>query len=266
MAANEGVTAGTLSDFLRLIQQASKSDGTPLWYRGCGKSSYKLTPTLYRHPSASSITELMGIESNLIDRFKERSIPYLSRNLEGDWEYLFFMQHYGVPTRLLDWTENPFFALYFALDSTDYQNENGETLYSEDAAVWILNPIAWNRWALSYRTFGGGIISSGDLDARAYEPKSDLDAMGNEPLAIYGRHNSPRIVAQRGVFTVFGKSTEPMENKQSPEGTLAKIVIPKENIEAMFDELIAVGVTDSSIFPDLDGLAKELKRNFGYRG
>ena len=264
MASNSGQTAGNLSDFLRLVQQVPESDGSPRWYRGCGKSSYELTPTLYRHPSTNSIEELMSLESSLIDRFKERSIPYLTRNLERDWEYLFFMQHYGVPTRLLDWTESPFFALYFAVDSAEYNHENGEVLYSGDATVWVLNPIAWNRWALSYRSFNGGVISSGDPDALAYAPNPDLAVMGNEPLAIYGRHNSPRIVAQRGVFTVFGKSTDPMENKQLPQDILSKIVIPRENIASIFNELTAVGITDASIFPDLDGLAKELKRNFGF--
>lgn len=46
-------------------------------------------------------------------RFRQRSIPFSDRSLQDDWEALFFMQHYRVPTRLLDWSENPFISFHF---------------------------------------------------------------------------------------------------------------------------------------------------------
>ena len=255
-----------LSEYLSLVREVSQSAGAFRWYRGCGRSSYELTPTLYRHPSAASIEDLMKLETDIVNRFKERSLPYLSRNLHEDWEYLFLMQHYGVPTRLLDWTENPFFALLFALIYADYDWIDGKMTYSDDASVWILDPVSWNRWALSHNTFEGTIISVGDKNLAWYGPKPDeLDMMPNEPLAIYGTHNSPRIVAQRGVFTIFGKSTAPMENKQIPDKTLLKVPIPRACMPAMLNELASMGIADTSLFPDLEGLARELKRTFGYR-
>jgi len=92
--------------------------------------------------------------------------------------------------------------------------------------------------------------------------------MGNEPLAIYGAHNNPRIVTQRGVFTIFGKSLKQMEgipgNGPFPSDVVKKFEIPKEAIPDLRWELDAIGITAATAFPDLDGLAKELKRNLGY--
>ena len=76
----------------------------------------------------------MEKESEIIDRFKERCIPHLDLQLVMDWEYLFLMQHHGVLTSLLDWSENPFFALYFAIESAPYKLTGGSPKYSESAA------------------------------------------------------------------------------------------------------------------------------------
>ncbi|WP_246048458.1 hypothetical protein [Arenimonas terrae] len=90
----------------------------------------------------------------------------------------------------------------------------------------------------------------------------------DRPVAVYGVHNSPRIVSQRGVFTLFGRSMDPMEDVFTAgafeDGTLQKIEINGVHQESVFRELLGAGVLDSTVFPDLDGLARELKRSAGF--
>ncbi len=257
-----------LREFTQLIEEKMDSAASELWYRGCGKATYDLRPTLFRHPRVCDSRDLITLESDILSRFKQRSVPYLERQPTSDWDYLFLMQHFRVPTRLLDWTENPYIALYFAVTSADWSVVAGDRSYMENAAVWILNPSKWNQAALQHIGFMGGILSLPSNVLKGYEPGSNYDFMNNEPVALYGTHNNPRIVAQRGVFTIFGKNSKPMEVTYSeasfPEDSLFKVVLPTTSLPTLLKSAVSIGYTDSVVFPDLEGLAKEIRRHFGY--
>jgi len=258
----------TLKGFIDSIESRLRATQSSLWYRGCGEGSYNLIPSLFRHPDKTDINDLLVLESHLIGRFKQRSVPYQNRELRDDWENIFFMQHFGVPTRLLDWTENPYISLYFALTDAMKKNSTPKT----DAAIWILDPIAWNRKALHHIGFSGEVLALGDPPLEAYKPltssSTNPNIMPSHPVALYGTHNSPRIVAQRGVFTIFGKDISPMEDiyisSDFPQDSLTKMIIPRAKIQSLLLSIISIGITDSVVFPDLDGLAKETKRFFGF--
>src|SRR5438552_2239226 len=141
----------TLPEFLEQTETFRRKPDAPLWYRGCGLVTYELLPSLYRHPTRRTPEGYRDLERQLIARFRQRSIPYHSRNLADDWDTLFFMQHYGVPTRLLDWTENPLIALHFALmGAIKKWTVSGKVAFESEAVVWILDPISWNRHALRH--------------------------------------------------------------------------------------------------------------------
>ena len=258
-------TVSTLKDFTELVEALKPNTDAPMWFRGVGQSTHRLMPSLYRHPTSNVVADLIELEGRLLNRFRHRSIPYQDRVLSNDWEFLFLMQHYGVPTRLLDWSENPFIALYFAVTGAEAQRTSG--LFTEDAAVWVLSTHDWNNHVLS-QYWKGRVLTVSDTPLDGYKPTADMRTMASEPIAISGLHNSQRIVAQRGVFTIFGHNSSPMEKifdeKSFPPSALIKFVLPKASLPGLRDSLFGMGYTDSMIYPDLSGLAKELKRHFGF--
>lgn len=112
----------SLTDFASEVESALKASRTTYgekpsvvnWYRGVGESKgHILVPGLYRHRTITEVDELLKLERDMLDWFKRESIliQAITHHPENDFQRLFFMQHFGVPTRLLDWTANPFIAL-----------------------------------------------------------------------------------------------------------------------------------------------------------
>ncbi|CAM3933743.1 FRG domain-containing protein [Pseudomonas wadenswilerensis] len=243
--------------------------GAPLWYRGSNNKDHNLVPGLYRHQKSTSSDEIGKLERELIARFRQRSMPFSDKVPQDDWGVLFYMQHHRIPTRLLDWSENPFIAFYFAVANAAYTKDVGGVItYTKDAVVWVLNPTTWNKHALDHVSYDGGILLTIDDEMKGYHPESTVGKMNNHPVAMYGIHNSPRIVAQRGVFTVSGQMVsgldELYDQHRYPRKSLQKLVIPKENISALRESLFLYGITESVVYPDLDGLALEIKRFYKF--
>lgn len=257
-------TPSSFSAVMQVIEAYQEAHDVA-WYRGCGKASHGLSPSLFRHPKHRSAEELHLLEKSLASSFAQRSPPFVQQSFDDEWERMFFMQHYGIPTRLLDWTESPFVALYFALTNCARSKTNK---VSEDIALWLLDPSEWNKSALKDISFQGGVLDSRKEQVKSYSPNADLEERKNLPIMIHGTHNSARIVAQRGMFALFGKSTASMEtnfeNGGFVAGTLEKIVITKDHVDKIAASLFRKGISDSTVYPDLFGLSLELRRSFGF--
>ncbi|MFM9438013.1 hypothetical protein ACFDR9_005116 [Janthinobacterium sp. CG_23.3] len=204
-------TLSSVKDFLDHLEQLNYVKRN-LWYRGVGNADYKLLPSLFRNRQATSQPDFQKLERELNETFQNRSVPYTGNSLATglDWNRLFFMQHYRVPTRLLDWSGSPLVALHFAVTSV-HLDESGNP--KNDAALWILDPLDWNKCVFAETGFLGGVLSTADSWLNRYSPSEVYrEANSLVPVALRGVHNSPRIVAQQGFFTVFGPRAVPMED------------------------------------------------------
>jgi hypothetical protein len=255
------IEINSIAEFTATLQAGIPGAPSSLvWYRGMRDAAYDLSPTLYRRKDIATFAEFSALEQKLITEFKHRSPPFVPKLPDDDLELLFLMQHYGIPTRLLDWTENPFVALFFALETSRLGGGGS------DAAVWMLNPMLLNKLSLSSYS-QEGILSVGDELLNGYIPKPAPRAGGNNPVALYGVHNSQRIVAQRGVFVLSATNIKPLnkiDEFQTRTDLLVKLKIPAAKKQEVFRQLFGMGITDSVIFPDLDGLAREIKTRHGF--
>jgi hypothetical protein len=211
----------TFTDYVRLVEQLQRNRACPLWYRGAG-ALFELLPSLYRHSSKTSVIDLARLESQLTTRFRQRSIPLHSRSLADDLEALFLMQHYGVPTRLLDWTENPFIGLYFAVMSAPCtQQVGGQPRFSEDAAVWILDPVGWNRDSLRHQSYDGEALTPGDDSLKGFKPSASFAGMNKHPVALYGA--SMPAGGERQTLPCPAKHRRPDWRNSNPKGLLPQL-------------------------------------------
>ena len=254
-------------DFGQFMRFVEKFQGlhSSAWFRGAGKAEDALIPTSARRADPATPAQVVSFERSICSTFAQRSPPFVDIAFPSELKSLFFMQHYGIPTRLLDWSESPFVALFFSLTSGQ-RGSDGSVV--NDAAVWLCDPVLWNRAALSHISFQGGILDESCEEIKAYHPNVELEQRTMAPVMIYGTHNSPRIVAQRGVFALFGQGLEPMETLASkspyPSGVLQKVVIKAEHVQNILQGLFKNGVAESTIYPDLFGLSLEIRRVFGY--
>lgn len=260
----------SVDDLVKQVVDLRRSLGSDsvLWYRGLGCREHHLLPRLLR--DAPDIEAALERERRLITRFRQRSLPYWPQGYpQNDWEHMFAMQHHGVATRLLDWSESLFVALYFALEirtgsQHDHQG-NGESGPCVPV-IWCLDAVNWNRNVPALAESGEdiGVLTTADKDLiQGYEPESPGTRLVNRkatPIAMFGTHNSPRIVAQRGTFTVAGcKDLRPLEEYAASvdPGILWRISLDGDTSQ-MKEDLSALGITESMIFPDLPGLAREI--------
>jgi FRG domain len=211
--------AGSIEKISDLLSLLDDWKGKPSIFRGVVSKDYKLVPSIGRCPLVGQSTRAQ-MERRLFKRFKERSLPHLGFVPRDDWEWLAVAQHYGLPTRLLDWSSNPLAAAYFAV----------ETEASEDSAIFL--------WATKE------VVDK----AKHASPFATDKVLKLNPPAI-----SERIVQQTGLFTVHPEPEKPLD---LPE--IQKHVIPKQCRREIKRTLFKLGFSRAALFPGLDGIAADL--------
>lgn len=174
-------------------------------------------------------------EKKLFEKFKKEAERCLHRLPKTDWDWLVVAQHHGLPTRLLDWSHDPYAALWFALESAYLEDSKPE--------IWALNPEKTD------------IISSLEK-AKPF--------MGKRTKIFNSSFDIPRIRAQKGCFTLFRyveKSAHgfvPLEKNMYLRKRLVRFRVGSNSIGAMKEQLETLGYSKSMLFPDIDEVAKRI--------
>jgi hypothetical protein len=256
----------TFSDVIaeiRAFDEQARRDGSVAWYRGHRSSRWELQPTLHRlvERFTSRFTAPAGAEQRreilraeykrIYRRFKADAWPLLDARERSDWGIVFAMQHYGQPTRLLDWTESFACALFFAQLRRDR---------NEEAAIWALDPQALNKVTASADALIAvdEDMSEANVDGREWHPKWVAPDRDLPTIAVAPVFTNPRMTAQRAAFTMAGDVFEPLDREIPSlvdDGYLHKFVLPPDTFDAAAAFLKTAGLDPYSFFPDLQGLA-----------
>src|SRR5262249_22095746 len=252
----------SVEDLIKAVRNASSSwhPNEPRWFRGEPDVETALTPTLYR----------LGFtrhENALLQMFRARASGFHDavpmREYTDQW--LFLARHAGLPTRLLDWSEGALIALHFALKGPK-------------PVVWMLNPLDLND--LSYTHLWSTVPSTrprefplpwhnpGSPGNPAFENLRGAWEQGTHgvplPVAIYPTYVHARLRAQRSCFTIHGTDTRGLDSLLAGKPILKRYRLDPDPacLQSMRSDLAVLGITDSVVFPDIDGLANELKERY----
>ncbi len=237
----------SVQELLEKLQELRKDQSQTIWFRGQASKDWGLTPNYLRLENAQS-------ESTLLKRFKQSAAMLIDRTPKESFDWLFLMQHYGVPTRLLDWTESPLIALYFAV-------ENIIEYGGEDGALWLLYPTELNKHAHINNKEEDDYIPSFDdeeLENYSVESLKTNPRIQLYPVATIATRNNTRIQAQLGVFTIHHHERVPIEDI-GDKSHVVKIDIPSNSKELIKEQLSLLGYSKFQLFPELSSIGDIIK-------
>lgn len=207
---------------------------------------------LERGQVVASTTKPRSFDTLWLEQFPERQIVLLK---VIDWGWLLLARHFGLPTRLLDWSESPLVALYFAIGVPD-----------RDGCLWALQAGLLNQQMLGagqWRLLAPDEPEIKELAALAFEPDAAARATSSPSgrvLASGTAEIDPRVVAQQATFTIHADGHDLADLAVGPSGpALQRFVVPKAAKQHLRNCLRALGLTRAGLFPDLAALAEDLK-------
>ena len=257
----------------------NNSTANSFLYRGLCDNSYDLLPSVFRkcedcfdnNKVVNAKYLSWTTEKGLLLSFIHEASNILDIPTTDFGHWVEYAQHYGVPTRLLDWSSNPLVALYFACrDKTD-----------TDAVVWTLH-------GQNYKRFLGANIQVPE-NKTVREIITDLldgDTSVEYPILYTPYYVDSRISAQKSYFMVWGAKQESLEKMlfseqyqmnlpeqddgvrffgvSQQEDFYFKFCIGAIHKQVLLHELDVVGINEKTLFPGLDGIGRYVERQYRF--
>lgn len=225
----------SVSDLLEVI----KKETGPLIFRGQNQSWPLLPKIARRNVRSLGYGDWVSLEDDIISRFICDVSLLLGKEPKNKLDWLVLGQHYGLPTRLLDWTTNPLKALFFACDNN----------FSEDGLLYSLNYFSYYQHS-----------------------ENDYLILDNEGIQVYfPKINNDRMSLQEGCFTIFSLPrnaddlqdlVSSLSNDESTE--IVEYYIASDEKRIILQELSDLGINNKFIFSGVEGICKKICFDLGY--
>ena len=266
----------TLIDTLDALNESGYDGDILVFYRGHSNKHFDLIPSIYRKH------ELIKNEDRLFKDIIARS-PNDFKGCNSTFEKLVKMQHYSLPTRLLDITTNPLVALYFACADDSQKDEDGKLYrfeikesqlkYFDSDAVSVVSNIARRPISFEIASIKGDerkafnkeeaiiyLLHEIRTEKPHFQPVIDKEDI-EKVFCVKPILDNPRIIKQEGAFFLYGIK----DNKTKPadfQFEYTTFIINKNNKKKILKQLESLGIDESTLFPEIEHVAKHLKDKY----
>lgn len=275
------IRVGSVRTFLTEMERFEPEKGFTYFFRGHSRFSHRLIPSIYRDPSWIANEDVL---------FKELVLrcPNDFSAQESTFQSLVKMQHYSLPTRLLDVTANPLVALYFACEQEGPQRESGEVVvfriptaeikYFDSDTVSVIANVS--RRPSTFK------LPDQDQSREDFNNESEIRYLLHEVkrekpyfepfilryhlesvVCVKPKLDNARVIKQDGAFLLFGMNGRKTAPAEVPVGFLAaaatkRLLVDPSKKAFVRKQLESLGVTQASIFPEIDKVAEFIKRTY----
>lgn len=267
---------GAITTFIERIRKVESRKGYTLFYRGHSDDSYEAIPSIFRYIENGSSNGTYADQEDALFKNMVMQCPQEFVGCSSTLEHLVKMQHYGLPTRLLDLTTNPLVALYFACCSHFGKGgKNGEIIvyevpnedvkfFNSDTAAVIGNLAKMPR-NFEYQKDRGRILHEIQEEKPYFKDLINVAHLSSVQC-VKAKLDNRRITQQSGAFFIFGMSGAVNQPANIPYQYICKrdnlpvtIGVAQTGKKAMLSELAELSISEASLFPEIENVARHLK-------